>query len=109
MNMRNATAEAVWGRARQAPQVSVLATVVVGVSLFLCVGLFHVWSRVAILEQGYALSRQRTSRDELLQEQRALSLHLARLRDPSRLESAAKSMGLVAALPGQVIFLEKAP
>lgn len=92
--------------ARPAPRLSVLVTVGVGVGLFLAVGLFHVWSRVAIIEQGYALSKQRQLRDEMLQEQKALTLQIARLRDPARLEGAARSLGLGAAKPGQIIILE---
>lgn len=87
-------------------RLSVLVTVGVGVFLFLAVGLFHVWSRVAIIEQGYALSRQRSLREEMRQEQRSLTLQIARLRDPARLEKAAQSFQLTAPRPGQIIILE---
>lgn len=92
--------------ARSGPRLSVLLTVGLGVVLFLAVGLFHVWSRVAIIEQGYALSRQRSLREEMLQEQRSLTLEIARLRDPARLEKAAQSYELAAPRPGQIVILE---
>lgn len=95
--------------ARLAPggrRLSVLVTVGAGVVLFLAVGLFHVWSRVAIIEQGYALSRQRSLREEMRQEQRSLTLEIARLRDPARLEKAAQSFSLGAPRPGQIVILE---
>lgn len=104
--VKAASVSAAANTARGGRRLSVLVTVGAGVFLFLAVGLFHVWSRVAIIEQGYALSRQRSLRDEMLQEQRSLTLQIARLRDPARLEKAAQSFELGAPRPGQIVILE---
>jgi cell division protein FtsL len=93
------------GRRAPAARVPVLFTLAVGILLFLAVGLFHIWSRVAIVEQGYAIGRQRSLREELLQERKSLQLELARLREPVRLERAAVNLGLAAPTPGQIVIM----
>lgn len=87
-------------------RLPVLAVLALGILLFLGVGLFHVWSRVALLDKGYELSAQKNRREELLQERKTLLLEIARLRDPARLERAAKSLGLAKPEPGQVIIMK---
>lgn len=97
------------GARANAARIPLAATLVVGILIFLSVGLFHVWSRVAVVEQGYRLSKQRSVRDELFEERRVLNLELARQRDPARLESAARSFGLTVPQPGQTIFMPERP
>lgn len=89
----------------RAPRVPLLFTLGAGIALFLIVGLFHIWSRVAILDQGYAIGKQRAVREELLQDQKSLQLELARLRDPARLEHSATAYGLGPAKPGQFVIM----
>jgi cell division protein FtsL len=91
------------------PRLSVLRVLILGFSLFLVVGLFHVWSRVAILEQGYSLVQERRNQEALTQEQRALTLKIRQLRDPARLEIAARRMNLRAPSVGQVVLMEGRP
>lgn len=107
MNALKAVAAGAAAPAHRAPgaRVPVYFTLAVGIALFLAVGLFHIWSRVAILDQGYAIGRQRQNREELLQDRKALQLEIARLRDPARLERAAVSLGLAAPTPGQIVIL----
>jgi hypothetical protein len=93
-------------RALREGRLPVGAVLGLGIILFLAVGLFHVWSRVAILDKGYELSAQKSIREELLQERKVLQLDMARLRDPARLERAASSMGLAKPAPGQIVIMK---
>ncbi len=86
---------------------SVIGVLALGFTLFLAVGLFHVWSRVAILEAGYDAVRAGREQEALREEQRALTLQLQRLRDPARLEQAAARYGLSAPAPGQIVRMKE--
>ena len=78
-------------------------------SLSLClvgVVLLHVWLRLQVVRLGYALSTTSKLQSQLEQERRELTVELATLTSPDRLESMArKRLGLVAPEKGQVIVL----
>jgi len=78
-------------------------------SLSLClvgVVLLHVWLRLQVVRMGYALSTTSKLESQLEQERRELTVELATLTSPDRLEAMArKRLGLVAPEKGQVIVL----
>ncbi|MBI3080958.1 MAG: cell division protein FtsL, partial [candidate division NC10 bacterium] len=80
------------------------AVVVLGL---LCLGiLFYVWQHIQVLRLGYALEGLRAKRSTLLQEQKVLTLELARLTDLSRVEAIARArLEMETPRPGQVIVL----
>ena len=85
------------------------AVVVLGL---LCLGiLFYVWQHIQVLRLGYALEGLRAHRATLLQEQKILTLELARLTALSRVEAIARArLEMETPRPGQVIVLpEPAP
>jgi cell division protein FtsL len=78
-------------------------------SMSLClvgVVLLHVWLRLQVVRMGYALSTTSKLESQLEQERRELTVELATLTSPDRLEAMArKRLGLVAPEKGQVIVL----
>lgn len=78
-------------------------------SLSLClvgVVLLHVWLRLQVVRMGYVLSTTSKLESQLEQERRELTVELATLTSPDRLEAMArKRLGLVAPEKGQVIVL----
>jgi len=78
-------------------------------SLSLClvgVVLLHVWLRLQVVRMGYALSTTSKLESQLEQERRELTVELATLTSPDRLEAMArKRLGLVAPEKGQVVVL----
>lgn len=87
--------------------VSILAVVSMAFLLFLGVGLFHVWSRIAVIEEGYRISQAQAAKSELEEQHRVLTLQLRRLNDPARLDQLASNAGMAVPRPGQVVFLEE--
>ncbi|HEV8662863.1 MAG TPA: cell division protein FtsL [Candidatus Methylomirabilis sp.] len=73
----------------------------------LCLGiLFYVWQHIQVLRLGYALEGLRAERATLLQEQKILTLELARLTDLGRVEAIARArFEMQTPRPGQVIVL----
>ena len=84
-----------------------LRWVVVALSVGLVgVVLLHVWVRLQVVRLGYALSSATKLQGQLEQERRELTLELATLTSPERLETMArKRLGLVPPEKGQVIVL----
>ena len=80
------------------------AVVVLGL---LCLGiLFYVWQHIQVLRFGYALEGLRAQRATLLQENRTLTLEMARLTALSRVEAIARArLEMETPRPGQVIVL----
>lgn len=80
------------------------AVVVLGL---LCLGiLFYVWQHIQVLRLGYALEGLRAQRATLLQENRTLTLEMARLTALSRVEAIARTrLEMETPRPGQVIVL----
>lgn len=74
-------------------------------ALFVCT-MFYAWQHLSSIEYGYKIEAQRIERDALLEQNRALRLEEASLRDPERIEQLAMRMGLVAPQAGQVMHLE---
>jgi len=70
------------------------------------IALLHVWLRLQVVGMGYTLSSTSKLQGRLEQERRELTVELATLTSPDRLEAMArKRLGLVAPQKGQVIVL----
>jgi cell division protein FtsL len=87
-------------RAREIRMFSVASAV-----LF-CFIMIYAWQHLSSIEYGYKIEAQKIERDALLEQNRALRLEEASLRDPERIEQLAARMGLVAPQAGQVMHLE---
>jgi cell division protein FtsL len=76
-------------------------------ALLVVVVLFSVWQKVNLVQHGYSLQRLQ---EEIAAEQtinRQLTLQLAVLRSPERIESLAKRLKLVAPSREQAIVIER--
>jgi len=73
--------------------------------LFLLV-LFYAWQHFSAVQYGYKIEAQKTERDQLVEQNRTLKLEQAGLRDPERIDTLARKMGLQSPQPGQVVQLE---
>jgi cell division protein FtsL len=74
------------------------------VSAFSGIGAMHVMSRVQVVDSGYRLSQLEQESRALLLENDRLKLELATLKNPARLERAAREqLGMGAPPPGAVL------
>src|SRR5690348_2143508 len=74
-------------------------------ALFLLV-LFYAWQHFSAVQYGYKIEAQKSQRDQLVEQNRNLKLEEAGLRDPGRIDTLARKMGLESPEPGQVVQLE---
>src|ERR1700704_181262 len=75
--------------------------------LFLLVMTFA-WQHFAAIEYGYKIEAVRSQRDGLIEMNRALRLEQASLRDPERIDTMARKLGLKSPDAGQIIRLHPA-
>ena len=75
--------------------------------LFLLV-MFYAWQHFSAIEYGYRIEAQRKQVEELVENNRALHLEEASLRDPERIDTLARQMGLQSPQAGQVQQLDTA-
>ncbi len=68
-------------------------------------GIGYVWSNFEGTQIGYDISRLQQEELRLKELNRKLRLELATLKSPQHLEGAARSLGLKAATPEQIIIL----
>jgi cell division protein FtsL len=68
--------------------------------------MFYAWQHFRSIEYGYHIEAQRSEHDRLAEVNRELKLQEASLRDPGRIDSLARQMGLTAPQPQQVILLD---
>src|SRR5258708_11206677 len=68
--------------------------------------MIYAWQHLSSIEYGYKIEAQKIERDALLEQNRALRLEEASLRDPERIEQLAARLGLVAPQAGQGMHLE---
>ncbi len=73
-------------------------------AMFALVGIFHVTSRVMVVDVGYKLSAQEQESRALTQEHDRLKLEYATLRSPATLERIARDrLGMTPPPPGTVL------
>jgi cell division protein FtsL len=74
-------------------------------TLVFCALLF-VWSRLEVLQMGYALSRANQVYENLAKESQCLRVEVASLKSPSRIEKLAKEkFGLINPTQGKIILI----
>lgn len=73
--------------------------------LFLLV-MTYAWQHFKAIEYGYKIESLKTQRDGLTEMNRALRLEEASLRDPQRIDTLARRLGLQSPQAGQVIRIE---
>ena len=66
----------------------------------------YAWQHFSAIEYGYRIESTKSQRDSLSETNHALRLEEASLRDPERIDTIARQMGLVMPRAGQVIRLE---
>jgi cell division protein FtsL len=66
------------------------------------------WQHFRAIEYGYKIETLRVQRDGLLEVNRALRLEEASLRDPERIDTLARKMGLQSPQAGQVMHMDTA-
>jgi cell division protein FtsL len=67
------------------------------------------WQHFRAIEYGYKIESLKIQRDGLVEENRALRLEEASLRDPARIDPLARELGLQSPQAGQVIHMDNAP
>ncbi len=65
--------------------------------------LVYAWQHFRSIEYGYKIEAQKAERERLVEMNRTLKLEAASLRDPGRIDTLARQMGLESPEPGQVI------
>ena len=75
--------------------------------LFLLVMTFA-WQHFKAIEYGYKIEALRGQRDGLIEVNRALRLEEASLRDPERIDTLARKLGLQSPQAGQVMHMDSA-
>ena len=78
----------------------------IALSVLCLLVLSYAWQHFRAIEYGYKISELKTQRDSLVEMNRALRLEEASLRDPERIDTLARKMGMVAPQPGQVIRMD---
>jgi cell division protein FtsL len=74
--------------------------------VFLAVFLLYGWQHYKAIDYGYKIEQARQVRDGLLEENRALHLEEASLRDPERIDVLAHAIGMQSPEAGQVVRME---
>jgi cell division protein FtsL len=90
------------GRSREMKQFSIALC-----CLFLLV-MTYAWQHFKAIEYGYKIETLKTQRDGLAEANRALRLEEASLRDPERIDTLARRLGLQSPQAGQVIRMDTA-
>ncbi|WP_041971592.1 cell division protein FtsL [Geobacter sp. OR-1] len=81
-----------------------LPALLVILALLTTVSIFHVWSRVKVVDLSLQLGESRKQLKEMQQEQSKLKLEVASLKTPARIESVARSeLGLSLPTNQQVV------
>ena len=78
---------------------------VASTALFLIL-MVYAWQHFSAIEYGYQIQTQKAQRDGLVEMNRELRLEEAALRDPQRIDTLARRMGLQSAEVGQVVRLD---
>jgi cell division protein FtsL len=76
-------------------------------ALFLLL-MFYAWQHFSAIQYGYRIEAQKTERERMVELNRSLKLEEAGLRDPGRIDTLARQMGLESPVPGQVVRLDAA-
>ncbi len=69
----------------------------------------YAWQHFSAIEYGYRIEALKSQRETLVEMNRSLRLEEALLRDPERIDTLARRMGLETPQAGQVLRIEGAP
>jgi hypothetical protein len=72
-------------------------------AFLLSLALIYGWQHFGSIEYGYRLEAQKQQVQQLEEQNRELRLTAAQLADPARIDTMARSLGLTAPHPGQVV------
>jgi len=72
-------------------------------ALFVLGFLFYGWQRYQYIQFGFKIEEAQKKQDQLLQKRNVLRLEREQLRNPTRIASIAKDMGMVPSMPGQLV------
>lgn len=76
--------------------------------LLFVLALGYMFQHYSAIEYGYQIQAMKGERDRLLELNRTLRLEEASLRDPERIDTLARQLGMVSPQPGQVVMLDAA-
>ena len=80
----------------------------IALGCFFLLVMTYAWQHYTAIEYGYKIQALKMQRDELTEMKRALRLEEASLRDPERIDSLARRLGLQSPQAGQVIQMDTA-
>jgi cell division protein FtsL len=75
---------------------------ILAASVLFLLGTVYVWQHFRAIEYGYNIEAAKVERDRLAEENRALRMREATLKDPERIDRLARNMGLQMPRAGQV-------
>ncbi len=73
---------------------------------FFVFALAYVWARIQVIETGYRLRQLEEKRDQLKEENRSLTVEVAMLKSPQKLEKIAGELGLKRPSENQIYFIK---
>ena len=88
---------------RRKREIRMFSTSVLALFLLIMV---YAWQHFSALEYGYRIENHKAQRDTLMEQNRALKLQEASLRDPGRIDKLARTLGLESPTPGQVMRMD---
>ncbi len=74
--------------------------------LLFALTMVYAWQHFSAIEYGYRIEALRSTRDSLAETHRTLELEAASLRDPERIDTLARQMGLTSPQAGQVVPMD---
>ena len=78
----------------------------IALSIFCLLVLCYAWQHFRSIEYGYKISELKSQRDSLVEMNRELHLEDASLRNPERIDTMARKLGLQSPQAGQVMRLD---
>src|SRR5256714_14833302 len=93
-------------RVHDAQRTREVAVFAASVCVLFLLTMIYCWQHFSAIEYGYKIEAQRMQRDSLIEQNRALRLEQASLRDPERIHVPARRMGLQAPQAGQVMHTD---
>jgi cell division protein FtsL len=89
-------------------KLNITVPYLVGVMVLLTlVSVFHVWSRVEVIDLNLKISKAQRQYKESLQENKALRVEVASLKTPARIEALAKGeLGMALPTDQQVVLVK---
>jgi cell division protein FtsL len=81
----------------------------IAMAFLLSLALVYGWQHFSAIEYGYRLQTEKQQVQQLEEQNRQLRLTEAQLADPSRIDTLARNLGLMAPHPGQVVRPSASP